>query len=89
MNSDRLAGYAGSSGTYAPPAFQTPSSAGTSHSSRSRQTPTSEPRPTPSRRSSRATAPARRWSSAYVSRTAPAITAIPSGTRPAVSSIAR
>ena len=66
-SASRSAGYAGSSGTYAPPAFRTASSATTSSSERSRQTPTRASGPTPQRRAAGAPAVRARVQLAYVS----------------------
>src|ERR1051326_2885713 len=49
INCSRPAGYLGSSGTYAPPAFKIPSSATTNSTERPMQTPTRLSQPTPSR----------------------------------------
>ncbi len=51
MNASRCAGYAGSSGTYAPPAFSVPSNPTSIAGVRSTHSPTSTPGPTPSPRS--------------------------------------
>ena len=65
MNCTRSAGYAGSSGTYAPPAFKTPSTPTTRSSEPLQRNPTRTSGPTPSDRSRYASPFARRSSSAY------------------------
>ena len=62
MSSSRAAGYSLSSGTYAPPAFSTPSTATTISKLRSRHTPTSTSGPTPCFRSQWASRFARSFS---------------------------
>jgi hypothetical protein len=68
MKASRCAGYAGSSGTYAPPAFSTASVATISSGERSRQSAARVPGSTPARRRWRASRFARASSSPYVIR---------------------
>src|SRR5207302_1470656 len=79
MYASRSSGYSGSSGTYAPPAFSTPSSPTTSSGPRSSLTPTRLSGPTPSSRSRQASRFALRFSSPYVSSTSPQTSATASG----------
>src|SRR5258705_6380729 len=88
-STNRCAGYPGSNGRYAAPAFHTASSATARSRPRSRQTPTTDSTPTPNPTRCRASWFARTSSSAYVSDTSPHTTATTSGTataRPAINS---
>src|SRR5215471_9125479 len=75
----RSAGCSGSTGTYAPPAFATPSTAATISTDRGSDTPTSTSGPTPRSISARARRFARAFSSRYDTSSSPHSTAIAFG----------
>src|SRR6202042_3607361 len=79
MNASRPAGYPGSSGRYAPPAFHTASIATTMPAPRSRHNPTTDSPPTPTPRGSPPSRSARSSSPPYLSDTPPHVTATTSG----------
>ncbi|CAM5725206.1 hypothetical protein SFUMM280S_04921 [Streptomyces fumanus] len=84
--SRRASGRAESNGTYAAPAFNTPSSTGISAADRSKRTPTSDSGPTPRSMSPYATPFAHAFSSAYVHDPSCPTTATASGVRAACAS---
>ncbi len=81
MNPIRSAGYDGSTGRYAPPAFHTASNATTRSTDRSNITPTTDSAPTPRSVSTPANRDARSSNSSYVTRWSPHTTATASGVR--------
>src|SRR3954465_13391896 len=75
----RAAGYVGSSGRYAAPAFHTPHTATANSRLRSRHTPTTDSTPTPDATKKPANASERASNPRYVNRSAPHTTATASG----------